>query len=340
MASDPTAQDPTLGHGPIGPETDIATICVHGGYPHEGDGTTARAAPLHRTTSYQFKSVEHAADLFALSELGNIYTRLGNPTTDILEKRLALMHGGPEMGGLAMASGTVAIFQAITNVAEAGDNIVSANNLYGGTMTMFEHILPKMGITCTFVDPKDPSSFLSVRPPPRPRPFLAPAGLAPHPKRRQGVDENTRAFFCETCANPSLDISDLETIADLAHDNGLPLIVDDTFTTAYLQRPFDHGVDVVCTSLTKWTGGHGTAIGGAIIDGGSFDWSVSSPFPRVRKAQARAKPDGGRLPQGGRQAPAVRRGGRLVPRAALGPRPAGDAQAHRIHPAAAHGAKF
>ena len=157
MASDPTAQDPTLGHGPIGPETDIATICVHGGYPHEGDGTTARAAPLHRTTSYQFKSVEHAADLFALSELGNIYTRLGNPTTDILEKRLALMHGGPELGALAMASGTVAIFQAITNVAEAGDNIVSANNLYGGTMTMFEHILPKMGITCTFVDPKDPS---------------------------------------------------------------------------------------------------------------------------------------------------------------------------------------
>jgi len=166
MARDPIAQDPTLGHGPIGPETDIATICVHGGYPHEGDGTTARAAPLHRTTSYQFKSVEHAADLFALSELGNIYTRLGNPTTDILEKRLALMHGGPELGALAMASGTVAIFQAITNVAEAGDNIVSANNLYGGTMTMFEHILPKMGITCTFVDPKDPPSFLPARPPP------------------------------------------------------------------------------------------------------------------------------------------------------------------------------
>ena len=188
MASDPTVQDPTLGHGPIGPETDIATICVHGGYPHEGDGTTARAAPLHRTTSYQFKSVEHAADLFALSELGNIYTRLGNPTTDILEKRLALMHGGPEMGGLAMASGTVAIFQAITNIAEAGDNIVSANNLYGGTMTMFEHILPKMGITCTFVDPKDPSSFLSVRPP-RHRPFLAPLAL---PLTRNGGREWTR----------------------------------------------------------------------------------------------------------------------------------------------------
>jgi len=231
-------------------DADIDTICVHGGYPLEGDGATARALPLHRTTSYQFKSVKHAADLFALSEFGNIYTRLGNPTIDMLEKRVSLMHGGPELGGLAVSSGTAAVLNAIQNVAEAGDNIVSANNLYGGSMTMFQHILPKMGITVTFVDPKVPENFLA------------------------GINEKTRAFFCETCSNPALDISDLEAISALAHKNGLPLIVDDTFTTAYLQRPFDHGVDVVVTSLTKWTGGHGTAIGGCIIDGGSFDWTA------------------------------------------------------------------
>lgn len=228
---------------------DIETICVHGGYPYEGDGSTARAVPLHRTTSYQFKSVKHAADLFALSELGNIYTRLGNPTMDILEKRLALMHGAPELGGLTVASGTTAVFNAILNVAEVGDNIVSANNLYGGSMTMFAHILPKMGIKVTFVDPKVPENFVS------------------------GINDRTRAFFCETCSNPALDVSDLDAISALAHANGLPLIVDDTFTTAYLQRPFEHGADVVVTSLTKWTGGHGTAIGGAIIDGGTFDWA-------------------------------------------------------------------
>jgi O-acetylhomoserine (thiol)-lyase len=231
-------------------DPDIATICIHGGYPHEGDGSTSRALPLHRTTSFQFKSVKHARDLFALEELGFMYTRLGNPTIDVLEKRLGLMHGGPELGGLAVASGTVAIFNAILNVAEAGDNIVAANNLYGGTMTLFGDLLPKMGITCTFVDPNTPSNF-----------------LGPH------VNDRTRCFFCETCSNPALHISDMQAIADLAHGVGLPLIADDTFTTAYLQRPFDHGADVVCTSLTKWTGGHGTAIGGAIVDGGSFDWA-------------------------------------------------------------------
>jgi len=231
-------------------DADIDTICVHGGYPLEGDGTTARALPLHRTTSFQFKSVKHAADLFALSEFGNIYTRLGNPTMDMLEKRLALMHGGPELGGLAVASGTVAVFNAILNVAQAGDNIVSANNLYGGSLTMFQHIFPKMGITVTLVDPKVPENFLT------------------------GMNEKTRAFFCENCSNPALDVADLEAISALAHKNGLPLIVDDTFTTAYLQRPFDHGVDIVVTSVTKWTGGHGTAIGGCIIDGGSFDWTA------------------------------------------------------------------
>eukprot|EP00928_Gymnodinium_smaydae_P061527 TRINITY_DN45581_c0_g1_i1.p1 TRINITY_DN45581_c0_g1~~TRINITY_DN45581_c0_g1_i1.p1 ORF type:complete len:761 (-),score=84.56 TRINITY_DN45581_c0_g1_i1:67-2349(-) len=230
-------------------DCEIETICIHGGYPHAGDGTTSRAVPLHRTTSYQFKNVKHAADLFALSELGNIYTRIGNPTLEVLEKRLALMHGGPELGCLAVASGTVAVFNAVLNVAAVGDNIISANNLYGGTMTMFAHILPKMGITVTFVDPKDPENFSAA------------------------VNDRTRAFFCQTCSNPALDISDLKAISTVAHWCALPLIVDDTFTTAYLQRPFDHGVDVVVTSLTKWTGGHGTAIGGCIIDGGSFDWA-------------------------------------------------------------------
>lgn len=228
----------------------INTLCLHGGFPHEGDSaTTSRAVPLYRTSSYQFKSVQHAADLFALKELGMIYTRLQNPTTDVLEKRMALLHGAPELGGLGVASGTSASFFSVINLAAAGDNIVSANNLYGGTFTMFNDILPNLGIRVKFVDPNDPSNFEKV------------------------IDQKTRALYCETCSNPALDVSDLEAIAAIAHKHGLPLIVDDTFTTPYLQRPIDFGADIIVTSLTKWTGGHGTAIGGCVVDSGRFDWA-------------------------------------------------------------------
>jgi len=225
------------------------TLSIHGGYPYEGDCTTARAVPLHRTTSYQFKSVAKASDLFALNELGNIYSRLGSPTADILEKRMCLLHGAPEIAAVAVSSGHAAVFNAVMNVAAMGDNIVSANNLYGGSMTLFAEILPSMGVTVTFVDPKDPANF------------------------EKAINEKTRGFFCETVSNPALDVSDLFAISTIAHRHGLPLIVDDTFTTAYLSRPIEYGVDVVVTSLTKWTGGHGTAIGGIIIDAGTFDWA-------------------------------------------------------------------
>eukprot|EP00747_Dinoflagellata_sp_TGD_P162277 gnl/TRDRNA2_/TRDRNA2_179700_c0_seq1.p1 gnl/TRDRNA2_/TRDRNA2_179700_c0~~gnl/TRDRNA2_/TRDRNA2_179700_c0_seq1.p1 ORF type:complete len:442 (-),score=63.19 gnl/TRDRNA2_/TRDRNA2_179700_c0_seq1:80-1405(-) len=232
-------------------EMELNTICIHGGFPHEGDSaTTARAVPLHRTTSYQFKNVDHAADLFALRELGNIYTRLQNPTTDILEKRVCLLHGAPELGGLGVASGTNAIFYAIVNLAEAGDNIIAANNMYGGTMTMFNDILPKFGIRTKFVDPNVPGNF------------------------EKEIDGKTRCLFCETCSNPALDVSDLEAISAIAHKHGLPLVVDETFTTPYLQRPLDHGADILVCSLTKWTGGHGTAIGGIVVDGGKFKWGA------------------------------------------------------------------
>lgn len=228
----------------------LNTLCLHGGYPHEGDlATTARGVPLHRTTSYQFKSTTHAADLFALRELGNIYTRLQNPTTDVLEKRMCLMHGAPELAGLGVASGTAAAFFAVINLAQAGDNIVSANNLYGGTFTQFNDILPNLGIRVKFCDPNVPTNFEKL------------------------IDAKTRALYCETCSNPALDVADLEKIAEIAHKHGLPLIVDDTFTTPYLQKPLDFGADIIVTSLTKWVGGHGTAVGGCVVDAGRFDWA-------------------------------------------------------------------
>ncbi len=204
----------------------LNTICLHGG--HAPDPTTGSCAvPLYRTAAYQFKNTEHAANLFALKELGNIYTRLMNPTTDVLEKRVALLEGAPEMGGLGIASGTSAIFYAIINLAEAGDNIVSARNLYGGTYTQFKDILPALGIEVRFVDSNDPANFAKA------------------------ADDKTRAFFCETVSNPSLEITDLKAVADSAHALGLPLIVDSTFTTPYLLRPIEHGADIVVHSLTK-----------------------------------------------------------------------------------------
>ena len=239
----------------------LETLCLHGG--HTPDAVThARAVPVYRTSSFVFKNTEHAANLFALKELGNIYTRLMNPTTDVLEKRVALLEGAPEMGGLALASGTSAIFYAIINLAQAGDNIVSARNLYGGTYTQFADILPALGITVKFVDSTDPENF------------------------RRAIDANTRALFCESVSNPALEIADLDAISAIAKAAGLPLIVDSTFSTPYLTRPLDHGADIVVHSLTKWFGGHGAGIGGIVVDSGRFHWAAG-------KHPLYDQPDGG-----------------------------------------------
>jgi O-acetylhomoserine (thiol)-lyase len=212
----------------------------------------ARAVPIYRTSSYTFRDTQHAADLFALKELGNIYTRLMNPTHDVLEKRIAAMEGG--VAALAVASGTSAIFYSVINICQAGDEIVSANTLYGGTHTMFKDIFPQFGIKVNFVDPRNPENF------------------------RAAITDNTKLVFCETVSNPGLEVSDLDAIAAIAHANGLPLVVDSTFTTPYLIRPLEHGADIVVHSLTKWLGGHGTGIGGIVVDSGKFDWT-SGKFP-------------------------------------------------------------
>ena len=225
------------------------TLCLHGGQQPDPT-TTARAVPLYRTTAYQFENTERAANLFALKELGNIYSRIMNPTTDVLEKRVALLEGGPEMGGLGLASGTSGVFYSIINLAQAGDNIVSARNLYGGTYTQFNDLLPKLGITVKFVDSNDPQNFANA------------------------IDDKTRAVFCESVSNPALEITDLDAVSKVAHDHGLPLIVDSTFSTPYLTQPLSHGVDIVVHSLTKWFGGHGTGIGGVVVDSGRFKWNT------------------------------------------------------------------
>jgi O-acetylhomoserine (thiol)-lyase len=221
------------------------TLALHGG--QQVDPTTmSRGVPIHRTSSYVFKSVEHAATLFALKELGNIYTRLGGPTQDVLEQRVTLLEGGA--ASVAFASGTAAVFNAIITLAEAGDEIVSANNLYGGTYTMFDAILPRLGITTRFVKPDDLKGF------------------------EKAVTPRTRAMYIESIGNPALDVIDIDAVARIARERGLPLIVDATFTTPYLLRTIEHGADIVVNSLTKWMGGHGTAIGGIATDAGRFDW--------------------------------------------------------------------
>jgi O-acetylhomoserine (thiol)-lyase len=225
------------------------TLCLHGG--QAPDPTTlSRALPVYRTSSYVFRDTEHAANLFALRELGNIYTRLTNPTTDVLEKRVCLLEGAPEMGGLGVASGTAGIFNSVITLAEAGDNIVSARNLYGGTYTQFNDILPSLGINVNFVDSKDPENFAGA------------------------IDDKTRALFCESVSNPALEVTDLEGVAAVARAHKLPLIVDSTFSTPYLTRPLDHGADIVVHSLTKWFGGHGNGIGGVVVDSGRFQWNA------------------------------------------------------------------
>ena len=229
----------------------LETQCLHAGYTPDPT-TNARANPVYRTSSFVFNDTAHAARLFALEELGNVYTRLMNPTTDVLEQRVAALEGGA--AGLGVASGTAGIFYSIINICEQGDEIVSANNLYGGTYTQFNDILPKFGIKTNFVDPNVPENF------------------------EQAITEKTKALFCETVSNPGLDVADLEKIAAIAHKHGLPLIVDSTFSTPALTRPIEFGADIVVHSLTKWLGGHGNGIGGVVIDSGKFNWK-SDKFP-------------------------------------------------------------
>lgn len=222
------------------------TIAVHGGY--RPDPTTrAVAVPIYQTVAYAFDDTQHAADLFDLKVPGNIYTRIMNPTTDVLEQRLAALEGG--IGALALASGQAAITYAIQTIAEAGDNIVASSALYGGTYNLFAHTLPQFGIQTRFADYRDPDAF---------------AGL---------IDDRTKAVFVESIGNPRGNITDIQAVADIAHAHGVPLIVDNTVATPYLQRSFDFGADIVVHSLTKYLGGHGTSIGGAIVDSGRFPWA-------------------------------------------------------------------
>ena len=233
---------------PMKPET----LAVHGGQKPD-PATGASAVPIYQTTSYQFRDTEHAARLFALQEFGNIYTRIMNPTTDVFEKRMALLDGGA--GALAVASGQSAITLALLNIARAGDEIVSADNLYGGTYNLFHYTFPRMGIRVKFVRSNDLEAF------------------------EKAVSPGTRAIYAESIGNPKLDVADLEGISRVAHRNGLPFVLDNT-VSPYLLRPIDHGVDIVVYSATKFIGGHGTSIGGVIVDSGKFDWT-GGRFPLI-----------------------------------------------------------
>lgn len=229
-----------------------ATLAVHAG--QEPDPTTgSRAVPIYQTTSYAFRDTEHAANLFALKELGNIYTRIMNPTTDVVEKRVAALEGGT--AALAHASGSAAVTNAILNIAGAGDHIVSVAQLYGGTYNLFRYTLPKLGIEVTFVDGEDPEAF------------------------RAAIRDNTKALYGETQGNPRLNPLPMEEVAAIARENRLPFIVDNTALTPAICRPLDFGANVVIHSLTKFIGGHGTSIGGIVVDGGNFDWTASGRFP-------------------------------------------------------------
>jgi O-acetylhomoserine (thiol)-lyase len=230
---------------PETPQYHLETLALHGGQTVDPE-TLSRAVPLYQTTSYLFKDTAHAADLFALKQFGNIYTRIMNPTTDVLEKRLAAMEGG--VGGLAFSSGMAAITNAILNICKTGQHIVASSSLYGGTVTLLSHTLPKLGIETTFVDPKDPRAFArAIRP-------------------------TTRLLYIETIGNPKNDVLDYAAIAQVAHDHGMPLVVDNTVTSPILFRPFEHGADILVHSCTKVIGGHGTSIGGMVVDSGQFPW--------------------------------------------------------------------
>ena len=224
----------------------LETIAVHGGY--SPDPTTkAVATPIYQTVAYAFDSAQHGADLFDLKVAGNIYTRIMNPTNDVLEKRVAALEGG--LAALVVSSGMAAISYAIQTIAEAGDNIVSASTLYGGTYNLFAHTFPQQGIEVRFADPRNPSGFAKL------------------------IDSRTKAVFCESVGNPLGNVTDIAALAKVAHDHGVPLIVDNTVPSPYLFRPIEHGADIVVHSLTKYMGGHGTTVAGAIVDSGKFPWA-------------------------------------------------------------------
>jgi O-acetylhomoserine (thiol)-lyase len=229
----------------------IETLALHAGQESPDPATGARAVPIYQTTSYVFKDTAHAANLFALQELGNIYTRMMNPTTDVFERRVAAIEGGT--GALAVASGQAAEFLSILNITEVGDEIVSADNLYGGTYQLFHYTFPKLGRAVKFVNSRDPEAY------------------------KKALTEKTRGIYVETIGNPKLDVPDFETIAKIAHDAGVPLIVDNTVGVG-LVKPIDYGADIISTSATKFIGGHGTSIGGVIVDGGTFKWN-NGKFP-------------------------------------------------------------
>ena len=233
------------------------TLQVHVGQETADPATDARAVPIYATTSYVFKDSAQAAGRFGLTESGNIYTRLMNPTSDVFEKRIAALEGGA--AALATASGSAAITYAVQNIAVAGDHIVSAANLYGGTVNLFANTLVEQGLTTTFVDPSDPANFEAA------------------------IQPNTKLLYAETLGNPNSDVIDLDAIAAIAHKHGIPLIVDSTFATPYLLRPIEHGADVVVHSATKFIGGHGTVMGGVVIDSGKFDWAQNDKFPGLSK---------------------------------------------------------
>ena len=230
---------------------------LHVGQEVADPATDARAVPIYATTSYVFKDSAQAAGRFALTEGGNIYTRLMNPTSDVFEKRIAALEGG--IGALATASGSAAITYAVQNIAVAGDHIVSSTNLYGGTANLFANTLPEQGLTTTFVDPTDPENF------------------------EKAIQPNTKLLYAETLGNPNSDVIDLKAIADIAHKYGIPFIVDNTFATPFLLRPIEYGADIVVHSATKFIGGHGTVMGGVVVDSGKFDWAQNDKFPGLSK---------------------------------------------------------
>jgi O-acetylhomoserine (thiol)-lyase len=235
------------------PHYAFETLALHAGQEEPDPTTRARAVPIYQTTSYVFENADHAADLFGLRAFGNIYTRIMNPTQDVFEKRVAALEGG--VGALATSSGQAAEFLALANVAGAGDEIVSSTSLYGGTYNLFSQTLPKLGITVKLVDSSNPENF------------------------RAAITDKTRAIFTETLGNPRLDTLDIRAVADIAHAAGVPLIIDNTLPSPYLVNPIKHGADIVVHSATKFIGGHGTSIGGIIVDSGMFDWAASGRFP-------------------------------------------------------------
>ena len=231
------------------------TIQLHAGQEEPDAVTDARAVPIYQTTSYVFKNSAHAAARFSLADAGNIYGRLTNSTVDAFEQRIAALEGG--VAALGVASGAAAITYTFLNLASAGDNIVASKTIYGGTYNLLEHTLPQYGITTTFVDADEENAF------------------------ENAIDDNTKALFIETIGNPNATLIDIEKVAAVAHAHKIPLVVDSTFATPYLVRPFEYGADIVVHSATKFIGGHGTAIGGVIVDSGKFDWEASGKFPAL-----------------------------------------------------------